>query len=236
MRYADDREILTLECALSEHMSADDLKKLAALTGERVPTRKADIAAVIVRHLEGERLRAVWQGLDELQQAAVAEVVHADSARFDAGRFRAKYGKDPNWGSEEGNLGYRRKPSALRFFFFGNVMPSDLKARLEQFVPAPVEATISAFNHLPAAYDRPFERWNQQQRTTEKGTEPVPLIVRETERAAERELSSILRLVDAGKVAVSDKTRRASASTVEAITSILDEGEYYAPVPPKSVL
>lgn len=51
--------IPTLEVALSEYMSAGELKKLAALTGEKLPTRKADLAAVIIRHLDGERLREV---------------------------------------------------------------------------------------------------------------------------------------------------------------------------------
>jgi hypothetical protein len=42
---------------------------------------------------------------------------------------------------------------------------------------------------------------------------------------------SVLRLVDAGKVSVSDKTRRASASTIDTITAILDGGDYYPHVP-----
>jgi len=178
--YFDDEEIPTLESALCDRMNTDDLRKLAAFTGEKVPARKLDIAAVIIRHLEGERLRTVWQGLDELQRAAVAEVVHADSPRLDAGRFRAKYGKDPNWGSA-GKFGYDRKPSPLCFFFYGNLMPEDLKTRLKAFVPAPRRREIVALDQLPAAYDLPFQRWNEQTRTTEKGTEAVPLTVRETQ-------------------------------------------------------
>jgi hypothetical protein len=232
MAYYLDEETTTLEAALSA-CTAEDLRRLAALTGEKPPTRKSDIAAVIIRHLQGDRLRTVWQGLDELQQAAVAEVVHADSSRFVAARFRAKYGKDPNWGSED-RYGYNHQPSALRFFFYGSVMPADLKARLKTFVGEPRPMEIAVVEQLPPNYDRPFERWIPEQRTREKGTEPVPLSVRETERAAARELLSVLRLVDAGKVAASDKTRRASASTIEAITSLLDGGDYYPHVPAKS--
>jgi hypothetical protein len=80
-------------------MNAEDLKRLGALTGERLPTRKADLAQVIIRHLEGERIRSVWQCLDEIQRAAVAEVVHSRSPQFFSDRFRAKYGQVPNWGS-----------------------------------------------------------------------------------------------------------------------------------------
>ena len=51
---------------------------------------------VIWKNLEGQRIRTVWQSLDEMQRAAVAEVVHLRSPQFPAVRFRAKYGEDPN--------------------------------------------------------------------------------------------------------------------------------------------
>lgn len=231
--HLDKDEFPTLELAL-DCMTADELRKLTALTGEKAPGRKADMAAVIVQHLAGERLRSIWAGLDELQRAAVAEAVHSASAQFNAGVFRAKYGRDPDWGSD-GKSGYGRKPSKLCFFFYKNgVIPGDLKARLLTFVPVPRQTTIAALDQLPPVYDRPFERWNEKQRTREQATEEVLLSVFETERAAQRELLSVLRLVDAGKVAVSDKTRRASASTVEAIKAILDCGDYYPHVPPRN--
>src|SRR5205823_3815460 len=109
-----------------------------------------------------------------------------------ADRFRAKYGRDPNWGWTD-KYGYDRSPSTLCFFFYGNhVMPEDLKARLKTFVPPPAETKVKALEQLPSVYDRPFERWNGKER--EHGTEPIPLTVRESERSAERELFSVLRL------------------------------------------
>ena len=106
-RYNVDGGIPTLEVALSEFMNSDDLKKLAALTKVKLPTRKADLAAVIMRYLDGERLRTVWQCLDELQRAAVAEVVHSSSTKFLTDRFHAKYGRGPNWGTTDKH-GYHR--------------------------------------------------------------------------------------------------------------------------------
>lgn len=230
--HVNEEEIPTLELAL-DSMSADGLRKLVALTGEKAPSRKGDMAAIIVRHLAGERLRSIWEGLDELQRAAVAEVIHSPSAHFNAGLFRAKYGRDPDWGST-GSFRDDRKPSSLCLFLYRNgVVPADLKARLLTFVPAPRQTTIAVRDRLPPMYERPFEKWNAEQRTPEKGTEEVPLAVHETEQAAQRELLSVLRLVDAGKVAVSDKTRRASASTMDAITTILDRSDYYPHVPAK---
>jgi len=225
-------ELPTLELAL-DSVNLGELKKLAALTGQKVSGKKADIIAIIVRHLAGERLRAAWEGLDELQRTAVAETVHSLSSQFEDARFRAKYGRDPNWGA--GEHGYHRIPSALCLFFYRNkVMPEDLKARLLAFVPQPRQASIASLDRLPPVYALPYSRWNEKERIRETGTEDVPLAVHETARAAQRELLSILRLVDTGKVAVSDSTRRASASTVEAIAAILDQGDYYPRVPPKN--
>ena len=230
-RYHVDGGIRTLEVALFEYMKADDLRKLAAHTKQKLPTRKGDIAAVIMRHLDGARLKTVWQSLDELQRAAVAEVVHSSSTQFPADRFRAKYGRGPNWGTAD-KYGYRRSPSALGFFFYGSgVMPDDLKARLKAFVPKPAEAKIRTLAELPAAHDLPYSRWNPKTRTQEEGTEEVPLAVHETELIAQRELLSVLRLVDSGKVAVSDKTRRPSAATTKTITNILEGGDYYPVLP-----
>jgi hypothetical protein len=81
-RYSIDGGIPTLAVALSEHMTAGELRKLASLTGGPVPTRKAERAEVIARHLAGPGLRTAWDSLDELQKAAVAEVVHARGTQF----------------------------------------------------------------------------------------------------------------------------------------------------------
>jgi len=232
-RYTSDGTIPTLDAALIEHMNADDLKKLAKHTKQKIPTRKADIAAVIKKHLAGDKLKSVWQGLDELQRAAVAEVVHSSSTHFLADRFAAKYGCSPNWGTAD-KYGYRREPSPLAFFFYGGVMPNDLKDRLKAFVPKPAAAKIETSPELPAAYDLPWSRWNSKTRTEEKGTEAVPLTVHQTELTAQRELLSVLRLIDSGKVSVSDKTRRPSAATIKAITNVLEGGDYYPVLPVKS--
>ena len=212
-------------------LTVEALKKLAALTGNRAPSRKDDLVTLIVNHLAGERLRTVFQGLNELQRAAVAETVHSLSPQFPESQFRAKYGCDPDWGSG-GEYTYAHKPSALCLFFYKDrLMPADLKARLLAFVPPPREASLTAIDPLPAFFELADTKWNEALRISEKVTEQVPIAVHETERAAQRELISILRLVDAGKVAVSDKTRKPSASTIDAITAILDRGDYYPHVP-----
>jgi hypothetical protein len=51
--------------------------------------------------------------------------------------------------------------------------------------------------------------------------------------SAQRELFSVLRLVDAGKITVSEKMRKASSTTIDVITAVLDGGDYYPFVPAK---
>ena len=226
-RYRTDGSIPTLAVALTEYLTVGELKQLAASAGYRAPTRKAEIVDLILKHLRGDRLRLVWEELDATQQAAVAETVHSHDTAFDGRRFRAKYGRDPLWGSLSE---YRRdeRPTALRFFFYGDdTMPDDLKERLQAFVPPPTAAKVNTVDPLPSAYVRPVSHWNASTGTRESGTESIPLAIRESEQSVQRELLSVLRLVDAGKVAVSEKTRRASSATVEAIAAVLDGGDYY---------
>jgi hypothetical protein len=233
MNHFGEIGIPTLKLAL-ESLNVDELKALAQLTGQKAPGRKADIAALIVQHLAGDRLRMAWECLDELQRAAVAETVHSPSPKFDEGRFRAKYGREPDWG-KSGRSYHDRKASALCLFFpWNSVMPADLKARLLTFVPEPRKTSLAALDQLPTEYDFPFNWQKETAETGEGTTGAVPLAVHETESPAQRELISILRLVDAGKVAVSDTTRRASASTIDAIAAILDCADYYPHVPVKN--
>src|SRR5437867_3208115 len=187
MKQYADAGIRTLQNALFDHMNSDDLKKLGALTKQKLPSRKGDLVDVITRHLEGDGLQTAWRGLDELQRAAVAEVVHSEETYFPADLFRAKYGRDPVWESNEENR-YYRKPSPLCFFFYNGIMPDDLKARLKTFVPPPAKVKIASLDRLPATYDVAYKDWNVAKRTYEEKTEPTPMAVHTTERAAQREL------------------------------------------------
>ena len=101
----------------------------------------------------------------------------------------------------------------LRLFFYRGFLPDDLCARLQGFVPEPSEAAVAVTESLPESIDG------------------IPLRVHETERAAQRELVSVLRLVDAGKMAVSDKTRRPSAAAIEGVSAVLENGDFYPRLP-----
>jgi hypothetical protein len=67
---------------------------------------------------------------------------------------------------------------------------------------------------------------------TWKGNRPVeesadvPLRVRETAREAEHDLRSVLRLVEAGRMRVSDKKRQPTAASQKAIAEVLPSGDF----------
>ncbi len=194
------------------------------------PTRKADMVAAIEGRLAGASLRRLWDGLDELQRLAVGEALH-DAEGFEPERFEARYGALPE------GFDRRGAPDALplRFFlhFSGShvgvgerpFIPPDLAQRLHAFVPAPPEAALAAEDELPEAVDR------RRRGYVPEGEEPafdrVQLVRRDMERAAQRDLVAVLRLIDLGRVAVSAKTRRASVAAAAAIAGELDAGDFF---------
>lgn len=225
----EDAGLPTLQEALTSNLNVDDLKRLAALIGQALPTRKPELVSVIVRHLHGDGLHAEWESLDPIQKAAVAEVVHSGSTRLYLDRFQAKYGQGPDWGIQDG-YGRIRSPSHLCFFFYGQkVMPNDLKVRLRAFVPPPQVDAVKGFEDLPDAVERPYDAKVPRPglRSHAPETETVALTVRESESPARRELLAMLRLVDMGRIAVSESTRRPTSTTLAAVTSVLEGGDYY---------
>jgi hypothetical protein len=182
------------------------LKRLAALVCATVPKRKPRLVALLADQLEGERSGALWERLGELDRAAVAEVVHGPERRFDAERFRAKYDGDPDWGTRD-DWGRHKAGSLLCLFIHQCVIPDDLLARLEPLVSAPPEPSIESLEELPAVIERRVERYDYEAHKRESLTETIPLVACDRERAACDELAAVLRLIDVGKVAVSDKTR-----------------------------
>ena len=193
------------------------------------PTRKADMTAAIESRLAGESLRRLWNGLDRTQQCAVSEVLHDPDGEFHRERFEAKYGTLPAGFGPVGTL----EASPLRLFLypagrygaepFG--IPPALANRLRAFVPPPAEATLAAEDELPQSVDIPRHAWLRKDETPT--FDRIELVRRDMESAAPRDLQSVLRLIDRGRVAASAKTRRASTTAVQRIAEALDGGDFF---------
>jgi hypothetical protein len=152
---------------------------------------------------------------------------------------------------------YYGLPTALCLFIYsqarynnpwhGWLMPRELQRRLRAFVPQPAGVSLKTTNELPESIQQESQEWELADddkgltvihpsgtyimpRKPPKITKTVtqtPLTLRHTERAAAQELNAILRLIEKGKLAVSDKTNQASGATMKDIETILREGDYY---------
>jgi predicted CoA-binding protein len=81
-------EIVPILQQALEAKTVDDLKKLCPLLSlDQKLTRKADLITAILQQIEGAKIKKFWQQLDELQKAAVAEVVHSSGNNYNADAF-----------------------------------------------------------------------------------------------------------------------------------------------------
>ncbi len=215
-------EILSSIQQALEAKTVDELKKLyALLLIDQKLTRKTDLVTAILQEIEGVKIQKIWQRLDELQKAAITEVLHSSGNDYRADSFAAKYGQQPNFGTGD-RYSSRYQPSLLRLFFYQGVMPSDLKEVLITFVPKPKATRLNEVgNIIPDTFlVRQQKYWNDEEYE-------VPLAVCEMEQVAQKDLLSVLRLIQSGKVSVSDKTSLPSGATVKAIATILLGGDFY---------
>ncbi len=219
-RQSKTRVQMDLQDVLNTRM-VDDLKRLIALLPiETKPSRKAELIVEIVRHMRGDYLLDLWEQLDHLQQQAVAETIHHSGGFFDAVRFRAKHGSLPNFGTKD-DRSFTETPSLLRLFIHpggrysseASIIPGDLQQWLLVFVSKPEAFVLQSTETL-----------------TEHGD--VPLTQRNTEQEALVDCVTLLRLIDKGKIAVSNKTFQPATATVKTLVSQLSNDDFY-PLKPK---
>lgn len=252
----DHFSIAEIRAALEQH-TCDQLRALASLlTTDRLQTRKGDLVNRIEGHLEGDNLRAIWNRLDRTQQQAVAETLFSPGGRFEAQKFRAKYGRDPVFGSKH-QRGYGETPSLLRLFLYpagGNsggpsVIPDDLARRLRDFVPRPEPVSLHGSDELPEHDELVVKthEWQagdsgitviargsvyrvpRQKPMVKTTTHTIPLVRRDTERDALVEVGILLKLVDLGRLAVSDKTALPGTAALQEVSAVLSGGDFYPP-------
>ena len=125
-----------------DRRNADELKMLLSLLpGAPKVGRKGEIIEALARCLLSDVVRQVWAQLKPLEQSAVAEAVHSDEGKFEAGGFRAKYGALPVFEIKEANS-WRPRPTLLGLFFQphengGRAVPRDLRRNCGISCPNP---------------------------------------------------------------------------------------------------
>lgn len=226
-RHKEALKLPTVAEALSQ-LTVDDLKRHLALmpTAEK-PTRKPELVAEIARHLEGDALRRLWEQLDGTQRAAVSEVVHSPDGLFRAERFQARYGGQPNWGTSN-EWGFNRTPSRLCLFIYRDgLMPAELRERLRAFVPEPAAPGLKVTDELPEVFNWREESFDFEARRREVKVKQIPVAQSAMERNAPHDLHTVLRLIERGRLMVSDKTSLPSSATVDEVAALLRGGDYY---------
>jgi hypothetical protein len=102
-------------------LTVDQLKSLMRWLPDASPTGRKDLlVGAILRSLAGDGLRALWDRLDDIQRMAVAETAYAIDGLFDGNRFRAKYGRLPDFTIKENGrrYSYYGPPTALGLFLW----------------------------------------------------------------------------------------------------------------------
>ena len=225
--YSQPDRILSLLEALN-NQTVDQLKAVAGLLpAGKIPIRKAELVNYVHQYLQGEGLRQTWNQCDRIQKAVVSEVVHAADDRYQEARFVSKYGQKPTWGTGN-SYSYQYKPSILGLLFYTYTMPQDVKAQLKAFVPPPEPTRIQSIESLPVTFSGTAQEYDSRTRAYKKRTIELPMQAQETEQLARRDLQTVLRLVDLGKVAISDKTFYPTGATLSAIAEVLEAGDYYS--------
>ncbi|MFI5455184.1 MAG: hypothetical protein ACHRXM_06995 [Isosphaerales bacterium] len=204
-----------------EKVNLETLRPLAKFVSPDAPTRKMDIVPYLTQTMTREDMvRRLYEKFGDLPKAAIQEAVADPEGRIDTDMFKAKYGEVPDEGT-------RIAPTRLSLFFpLGWYLPEDLRTILEKFVPEPRPVSIDSSEELPATVPEQIAAWR-----TRQGERPaqVPLRQRSTAPVALGEFATMLRLLESGKIRVSDKTRKPSQATVEAIAPYLVDGDYYLP-------
>ncbi len=216
-----------------DQLTINQLKPLVLLLTDEVPTRKAELVGVLVRHMTNPaEVRSLYHQLAPLARQAVEEATHEPRGFLHRDKFIARYGDLPDFhepAPERERSSYsadRTRPTLLRLFFPRfDWMPTDVRQLLLSFVPAPPAFKLPTVSSLPETVTQTWKAWKDNRPVEE--SEEVPLRVRETARDAEQDLRTVLRLIEAGRFRVSDKKQQPTVSSRQALAPLLSGGDFY---------
>ena len=206
-------------------LNADVLKALARQLGlAKTVTRKPELIAELDCYVR-ENLPNLLAHCSVTEKQLLAEAAH-NKGRVDPTAFRAKYGvacplpENPHWASTKTPLFL-----LLDYQYEMWNMPPSIAERLRALLEKPAKVTIEVVDTLPANYTPPEERWRKP--------EARPIHIHEGERIVFAELRSVLKLVQAGKVRVTDKGGRPTENAVQLISEVLVVPDFLVDEPPE---
>lgn len=212
---------------LLSSLTVNELKPRSALleTKER-PTRKADIIALLRSHLLSPRLRDYWEKLESIDRHAVAEAIHNWGGHFDSVRFYNKYTDIPGTfrPRRRGESGRPKSNDTLPLFFYGGIVPEELRDSLKLFVPKPEDDTLKTVADEKVPEDYPPKG---QECSADAAASPFRVRRTAMETVVRHDLPALLHLVDSGQVGVSEKTGVATAASLRKIEAVLIGGDFY---------
>jgi hypothetical protein len=210
---------------LLPNLNANVLKAFARqLALPKTLTRKPELITELDRYVR-ENLSNLLAHCSVTEKQLLAEAAH-NSGRVDPIAFRAKYGKacplpdNPYWGTTITLL-------LLLLEYQGGEwkMPPSIGERVRGLLEKPAPAAIQVVGNLPKEYTPPQETWRK--------AAPRPIHVHEGERIVFPELRSVLKLVQAGKLKVTDKGGRPTEDTVRLISEVLVVPDFVVDPPPE---
>ncbi len=222
----------------------EDLKKMLKLIPVPLlkPTRKSDFVNAIQQHILGPNLEGIWKQLKPLDQSAVAESVHSTDGKFNQQAFAAKYGALPAF-KTAGKNQWDESPTLLsilihqvRGYDSQMTVPADLRERLLAFVPKPTPTHLATLADLPKELPREWTSscWDSKTEMRVYTCKKMPLIQRNSERAAFQDLRTTLRLIDQNKLSVSSKTLAPSKATTTLLYDFFREKDFFPLTEPEN--
>lgn len=194
-------------------LNADVLNALARkLAVPCASTRKPDVIAALDGLIHGDVQRILGR-LSETKLRLLAEAAFGDGRVYPE-RFAAKYGVACPLPTAHV---YPPSNSSLLLVFLGDRhgplrLPASVAKVLRSVLCEPAAATVAATGSLPAEYSPP-ENWRK--------LASRPIHIFEGERTVFPELRQTLKLVQAGKLKVADKSRRPTEDAVRLIGQVL---------------
>lgn len=213
--------MLTYPKNILESLTVDILKKLSRLIDlPKTLTRKDDLIRELARKVETD-LPGILRRMPENERLLLAEAAY-HQGHIDPQVFSAKYSLPcslPDRWMEADKTGL----TALMFqqTLLGIYeIPKELAQTLRGLLPQPKPAGITIVDPLPPFYHPP-KRYDYH-----PDKPPRPIQVYEGEKPFFSELRRVLRVVQTGKVKVTDKGRRPTNSAVRLLSAALDSPDF----------